>query len=255
MTPHSLNCYFIGIEVAKSDYPKIEGLLPTPSYQNTLTSHTGHSIVLAYVIEGYITSAKQFKQISDIKLAMREHIIVRYCDVEEFYLSERTIGDGIPYSLQELRKAFRATYRAYPKIYYPPDKKSLYRYLILHGKKLRFEECFTLEALTSSALMMNRALKDPFSIKELHKKTKGAYYFILEHLEKFPKRLEGKDLKAALRKGGQIRKANQASDTQKRITEAIATGDYTKPNGKVNVSKLCSALGINRSTLWRHLKK
>lgn len=254
MTPQPLHRPFIGIQVLKDDYCKIEGLLPQPSYHNTITSSTGVSIALVYVIDGYITSPKQYKQISDIKLAIKDNLIVKFSMIEEFYISEYTQGDGMPYTLQELRTAFKSTYRAYPKIYFPPDKKSLYRHLIIHGKKLRYANLFTLDAMISSALLMNKALKDPLSIKELHKKVKGAYGFILEHLDQFPVSLGGAALKAAHSSGGKKRKAKQKADTHKQIMEAIATGDYTKANGKVNVSKLSKSLNINRSTIWRHLQ-
>ncbi len=255
MTPQPLHRPFIGIQVLKDDYSKIEGLLPRPSYHDTLTSSTGESIEVVYVIEGYITSPKQYKQISDIKLAIKDNLIVKFSMIEEFYISEHTQGDGMPYTLQELRTAFKATYRAYPKIYFPPDKKSLYRHLVIHGKKLRYAGVFTLDAMTSSALLMNKALKDPLPIKELHKKAKGAYRFILEHLDQFPVSLGGAALKAAHSSGGKKRKVKQKADTHKQIMEAIATGDYTKANGKVNVSKLSKSLNINRSTVWRHLQK
>jgi hypothetical protein len=253
MTPVPLHRPFIGISLLKEDYVKVRGLLPTPSYKAPLRSRTTEKQVILFAIDGYITSAKQFKWLSDLKLSLKELIFVPYDEVTEFWITERTEVTGVLYSLQELRDAFNVVYRQYPTIYFPPDKKSLYRHLIIHGKKLRYAKVFTREALTSSALMMNAALKEKLPYKELHKKSEAAYRYILENIKQFPERLSSHALKVAHSKGGKIRKAKQAADTKKMIDAAISTGDYTKPNGKVNKTLLAKVLGIHRRTLDRYL--
>ena len=175
MTPQPLHRPYIGITMYQDEYDKVKGLLPTPSYTDTLHSHYNQKIILIYAIEGYITSSKQYKWLSDIKLGLKDYLFVSFEYVEEFHVHSDTVISGNVFSLQELHNAFSTQYREYPSIFYPGTKKSLYRHLLIHGKKLRHQQLFTLEAMISAALMMNDVLKDKLQPKELHKKIKGAY--------------------------------------------------------------------------------
>ena len=254
MNPQPLNRPYVGISLSTDDYAKVKGLLPTPSYKDVLHSYSSQKILLLYVIDGFVTSHKQYKWLSDIKLSLKDYLIVEYEEIEAFYISESTEGDGVVYSLNELHKAFNAQYMKYPSVYYAPNKKALYRHLILHGKKLRHLQLFTLEAMTSSALMMNNKLKDKLSSKDLHKKVKGAYKFILENQENFRERLSKSELKAAHQRGADKAHKKMTQCTENRIHEALATGNYFKSNGNVHKTLLSKSLNITRATLDKYLK-
>jgi hypothetical protein len=228
--------------------------LPTPSYKDVLHSQHTQKIILIYLIDGFIISHKQYKWLSDIKLALKDFLIVEYEDVEEFYLSESIEGDGVHYSLEELHKTFKAEYRHYPSIYYAPNKKAMYRHLVLHGKKLRHLQLFTLEAMTSAALMMNGKLKDKLSIKDLHKKVKGAYKFILENQENFRERLSENELRDAHKRGAELSHKRMAQRTEDKIFQALSSDKYFKTNGEVNKTLLSEDLNMNRKTIAKYLK-
>jgi len=254
MNSQPLNRPHVGITLTTDDYAKVRGLLPTPSYKDMLHSQHTQKIILIYLIDGPIISYKQYKWLSDIKLALKDFLIVEYEDVEEFYISESIEGDGIHYSLEELHKTFKAEYKHYPSIYYAPNKKAMYRHLILHGKKLRHLQLFTLEAMTSAALMMNGKLKDKLSIKDLHKKVKGAYKFILENQENFRERLSESELRDAHKRGAELSHKRMTQRTENKIHEALETGNYFKSNGDVHKTLLAKSLNMTRATLNKYLK-
>jgi hypothetical protein len=254
MNSQPLNRPYVGITLTTDDYAKVKGLLPTPSYTDILYSRTAHKTTLLYMIDGFITSSKQYKWLSDIKLGLKEFLIVEYEDVEEFYISDDTEGTGVLYSLQELHNAFNIKYRDYPSIYYAPTKKRLYRHLVIHGKKLRHQQLFTMEAMTSAALMMNSILKDKLQTKDLHKKVKGAYKFILENQDNFRERLSVSELKDAHKRGAVVTHKKRSFNTETKIFEALSTGNYVKRDGSINKTLLANDLDMNRKTIAKYLK-
>lgn len=254
MYPTLLNRPHIGILLSTDDYVKVKGLLPTPSYRDVRHSCTTHKTILIYMIDGFVTSHKQYKWLSDIKLGLKDYLMVEYEDVEEFYISESTESNGVLYSLQQLHKAFNTTYRDYPSIYYAPAKKNLYRHLVIHGKKLRHQELFTMEAMTSTALMMNSILKDKLSNRDLHKKVKGAYKFILENQENFKVRLSKSELVDAHRRGAVATHKKRSFNTETIIFESLSTGNYVKNDGSINKTLLANDLDMNRKTVAKYLK-
>lgn len=253
MTPQPLNRPFIGITISKDDYSKVKGLLPTPSYQDTLYSHVNQKIELIYEIDTFHFSSKEYKFMSDIKIGMKKFFFVPIIFIDDFSLSDNTEISGATYSLIELSNAFKCQYISYPLIHFPSTKKELYKYLVRHGKKLRYQRLFTKEALIATALLMNDYLSDKLIIKEVHKKALGAYKFIIENSENFKEKLTKSQLQKAHSMGGKRRKSTQAQNTIARINELLKTNDYIKPNGKVNKTALAKAMGMNRRTLDKYL--
>lgn len=253
MTSQPLNRPYIGITIQKDDYRKVKGLLPMPSYKDTLYSRTSQNLTLIYVIDGYITSYKQYRWISNIKLGLEQYLCVPFKYEEDFIIKDMTEVTNCIYSIDELSKAFKAQLITYPKIMYPSTKKDLYRCLCWYGKRLIHQKCFTKEAMIATALLMNKKLDDKYQYKELHKKALGAYMFIDQEREQLKIRLDEKQLKAAHSKGANITNARQRQITKQRIDEAIATGNYFKPNGKVNKTLLAEALNMHRRTLDKYL--
>ena len=255
MTSEPLHRPFIGISMYQDDYSKVKGLLPTPSYTDILHSYYNQKIILIYAIEGYITSYNQYRWISNIKLGLEKYLCVPFEYEEEFYITEHTeIIDNI-YQIKELSKAFKAPLIMYPKALYPQIKKELYKRLCRYGKRLVHQKCFTKEAMTATALLMNSKLKDKYSNKDLHKKAIGAYMFIDENKEQYSIKLDEVQLKEAHSKGGKTKNFNQAQNTKERIAQLLKSGDFLKPNGKVNLSSLAKAMNMTRQTIAKYIEQ
>jgi len=232
----------------------VEGLLPTPSYTDIIYSRTRQKIVLIYTIEGYITSPNQYRWISNIKFGLEKYLCVPFEYVEEFYISAHTEINTVTYQIKELSKAFNAPLIVYPKIMYPSHKKELYKRLCWYGARLIHQKCFTHEALTAAALLMNAKLKDKYLHKELHKKVLGAYLFIREHSDRLPKKLDEVSLKKARSKGGQYRRDQRVKQTRQKIDELLKCKECIKPNGKPNISLIAKMIKMNRKTVANHMQ-
>lgn len=249
-----MNQNYIAVGIFDTHYQKVANIMPTPTYIDFRTGRDHYKHILIYVIDGYITSHNQYRWISNIKLGMKQFIFVPFDFIDDVHVCSTVNVQGSAYTIDELSRAFKAPVTMYPKIMYPPTKKDLYRHLCWYGKRLIHKQVFTYEAMVSAALLMNKKLHDKYSTKDLHKKVLGAYTWLNENIDGFQVQLTPEALKQAHSKGQQITKAIQRERTKQLIDDAIATGNYIKPNGKVNQSKLAKDLGLNRSTIVRHLK-
>ena len=254
MNPQPLLSPFVGISMHQDDYSKVEGLLPTPSYSDTLHSRHSPKIILIYAIEGYITSYSQYRWISNIRLGLEKYLCVPFDYEEEFSITDSTEVNNVIYTIKELSKAFNAPLITYPKIMYTSIKKELYRHLCWYGQRLMHQKCFTKEALTSAALLMNAKLKDKLSNRDLHRKVLGVCKWIDENKEGFDVGLDEVQLKEAHSKGGLKRKNQRVQDTRERVEELLKTQNFTKPNGKVNLSLLAKAMSMNRKTVAKYIE-
>ena len=253
MTPKPLHRPYIGINLYADDYAKVRVLLPTPSYRTSLQTYNNQKIILIYAIEGYISSPSQYRWISNIKLGLEKYLCVPFTYEEDYHITDQTDMTVALYTIEELSKAFKAPLITYPRILYPSTKQELYRRLCWYGKRLIHQEYFTKEAMTSTALLMNKKLEDKYSTKELHKKALGAYMFIEQKREGFSVRLDEVQLKEAHAKGAVMTNNAQVSKTKVRITELLKSGDFLKPNGKVNKTSLAKAMNVNRRTLDKYI--
>ena len=253
MIPEPLLFPFIGITISKSNYTKVKELLPPPSYIDTLQSRTSQTLTFIYVIDGYITSHNQYRWISNIKLGLQKFLFVSFKFEEEFRISDTTEITNNIYTIDELSKAFKATLITYPKIMYPETKQELYKRLCWYGIRLIHQKVFTKEAMTSAALLMNKKLDDKYQNTELHKKVLGSYMWLDENIDSFKVRLDEIQLKEAHSKGARIKNRNQAQKTKDRIEALLKNGDFRKPNGKINISLLAKAMGMNRKTVAKYM--
>ena len=254
MTPEPLHRPFIGITISKDDYSKVKGLLPTPSYTDTLYSRYNQKIILIYAIEGYITSPNQYRWTSNIKLGLKKFLFISFEFVDEFHITDTTEVTNSIYAIDELSKAFKAPIIIYPKIMYPSIKQELYKRLCWYGKRLIHQKCFTKEAMTSTALLMNKKLDDKYPDKDLHKKALGAYMWLIENIDGFKVKLDEVQLKEAHSKGATQTNKKQTEETKAKIFELLKDDTYLKPNGKVNKTLLANDLGMFRRSLDKYLK-
>ena len=256
MPSNLLNRPFVGITLSKRDYSSVRALLPTPSYTDILySSYQEKRIEIIYQLEGAITSSPQFRAVSYLKIALRDLLFVPFEWVDEFIIGEDATINNLTYRISELSKAFRSVPIIYHKIYYPKSKKELYKHLLWWGGRLHRNRLYTKEAIVSTAIEMNSKieLSQRYSSKELHAKAYAVYRFILENRNNFKEKLVASQLKEAHKKGAVTKNKNQANQTKQKIEKLIASGDFTKSNGKLNKTAIGKALEMDRRTIAKYL--
>ena len=253
MTPNPLYRYHIAIKFYADDYAKVKELLPTPSYRYSLQGYAP-KIILVYAIEGIIVSSSQYRWISNIKLGLANYLCVPFEYEEDYCANITTDINNIIYTIKELSTAFNAQLITYPKITYPQTKKEMYRRLCWYAQRLIHQKCYTKEALTATALLMNKKLSDKYSNKDLHKKVLGVIMWVDENREGFSVKLDEVELKKAHAMGAEKTNKKQTAETKAKIFELVKDKVYIKPNGKVNKTLLADDLGMNRRTLDKYLK-
>ena len=244
---------YIAIGIKDEHLSKVSKLLPTPTHKDWVQGRDYYKHIFVYVIDGYITSHNQYRWISNIKLGIKAFIFVPFNFIDDLHISNNADITHSIYTIKELSQAFKAPIIYYPKIMYPSTKKDVYKHLCWHGKRLIHQQVFTHEALIRAALLMNEKLTDKLSNKDLHKKALGAYVWLVENIDGFEVGLSVDELKQAHSKGAATKNQNQAQHTKQLVDEAIATGDYFKPNGSVNKTKLAKALNMYRRTLDKYV--
>ncbi len=250
--PIKLNSAFLALQMAKNDYSKVSGQLPTPTYLNELIGINSNDVVIIYQLSRSVTTSKQFYWLSTIKTAWKKNIFVSFQFVDEVYISERTQSTGVIYGLYELSKVFQVDFINYPKAYYPSTKKEVYKRLIWYGMRLQRKELLTREIMYATALRMNDKLKDRYSYRELLKKASSAYMYVLENVSK---PLHPNEVKARLKDGGKLRgkqKEDEHAQNVQRVKECLSL--HVKPNGKVNITELAKVLNLHRTTVHNIVK-
>ena len=245
----------IGIELTATDWVKARPLLPEASILNAF-SGAMPVVQAVWVLDTPLMSAKQWRWASDVKLALRDRLEgIAFHFIDECYIGEYTKASGSIYSLWQLSKLLDVTPRRYPKIYYPPDAKLLYRRLCWWAAKAVRKGVYTLEGVIATAMTVNAALarNQRLEEKQLLKKAAAVDKWVRDHPDRL-KPLTGEQLRRAHQAGARKRNANQGRATRRRIKAAIASGNYTKPSGRPNIKALAEALGLSRRTIERHLK-
>lgn len=247
-----LKSAFIALQMANNDLLKVSGYLPTPSHTISLNGLYNQSVIIVYLLDKNITTAKQFLWMSTIKRTWQKNIIVPFTFCDEVYLNDTTQSNGILYSLYELSQLFKAEFVKYPTIYYPSNKKELYRRLVWYAMRLNSKELLQRDLMNATALRMNDKLKDGYSYKETLKKASGAYYYIKENAK--PK-LSKDEVAKRLKDGGKIRGSQRKDEHAQNIQRAKEVLPlHVKPSGKANVTALADALQLNRKTIQRIIK-
>lgn len=250
--PIKIKSAFLAIQMAKNDLLKVSGYLPIPSHTIALNGLYTQSVIIVYLLDKNITTTKQFLWLSTIKRTWTKNIIVPLEFIDEVYLNATTQSNGIIYSLLELSQLFKADFIQYPTIYYPSNKKELYRRLVWYAMRLHSKGLLERDLMNATALKMNDKLKDKYTYKEALKKASTAYHYIKENAK--PK-LNKDEVTMRLKDGGKIRgvqrKEEHAQNIQ-RVKEAMPL--HVKPSGKVNVTALASATKLSRPTVTIILK-
>ncbi|MDD2385025.1 MAG: hypothetical protein PHN18_12600 [Sulfurospirillaceae bacterium] len=250
--PIKLNSAFLALQMAKNDYSKVSGQLPTPSHTITLNGLHTQNVIIVYLLDKNITTAKQFLWISTIKRTWQRNLIIPLNFIDEVHINRLTQSTGIIYSLYELSQLFKAEFVKYPTIYYPSNKKELYQRLVWYAMRLHSKGLLERDLMNATALRMNDKLKDGYSYRETLKKASIAYYYIKENAKP---RLTKDEVVQRLKDGGKIRgkqRKDEHAQNVQRVKEALPL--HVKPSGKVNVTSLADALNLNRKTIQRIMK-
>lgn len=250
--PIRLKSAFIALQMAKNDLLKVSGYLPTPSHTISLNGLHTQRVIIVYLLDKNITTAKQFLWMSTIKRTWQKNIIVPFTFCDEVYLNDDIESTCIIYSLMELSQLFKAEFVKYPTIYYPSNKKELYRRLVWYAMRLHGKGLLERDLMNATALRMNDKLKDKFSYKETLKKASMAFHYVRENAKP---RLTDKEVTERLKDGGKIRGAQRKDEhilNIQRVKEALPL--HVKPSGKANVTALADALQLNRKTIQRIIK-
>jgi len=250
--PLLLQSAFIGLRMPLDSYKKVEGKLPTPSYENILISSSGEKeIIVIYEIEHHLKTSKQYQWLSDIKIHLKRNLFIDFDFVTEFYINEYSTCRGVKYSLDELSKVFKGDFIKYPKPMYPATKKELYQRLVWYATRLKDKELLTLEAIYAVALKFNQTIGNEYQQKELFKKSYKAYSFIMAHHERKTKQ----EVMLIKKKNG-AKRGQQRTQERQRLIEQIKKliPQHLKPNGRPNLSAIAKVLNVRRETVSRIFK-
>jgi len=250
--PIKLQSAFIALQMAQNDFAKVSGFLPTPSHTSTLQGLHGENVIIVYLLDKNISTAKQFSWLSEVKRALKERLVVPVMFVDEIYLNQSSQSTGISYSLRELAQFFKTEFVTLPTLYYPSTKKELYRRLVWYASRLKSKGLLERDLMNAAALKMNDRLQDKYTHKETLKKASTAYHYIKENAEP---RLSKDEVQMRLKQGGTIRGAQRKEEHAhniQRVREVLPL--HVKPNGKANVTALADALHLHRKTVHVILK-
>ena len=240
------------MQMLQKNFIKVEGLLPTPSYTQKLTSSFNEiSIIVIFEIEHSLKTPLQYQWLSDIKIIWKRNILVKFDYIQEFYVNENTIQKGIKYSLLELSNTFKKEFIAYPKPYYPPTAKELYKRLVWYAMRINTKELLTIEILYATAMRMNSKLSDKYKNAELYKKSFLAYNYVRENQTiKTKKEVLKIKKRNGVKRGMLITKEFQ--ERVSKVKELLPL--HVKANGKPNVTAISKVLKIRRETVSRIMK-
>jgi len=253
-TSIKLNRAFLALEMTKNDFLKVSSYVPRPSHTLHHAGLQQQNVTIVYELDRSITTAKQFRWLSEIKRAWTKHMIIPLEFVDEVYINSYTESTGAIYSLLELSKRFKTECIKYPKIYYPSKGKKLYQNLTWYAMKLHKKDILERDLLIQVALKMNKTLelKDQYGYRELLKKAVAAFHFIKDNAK--PK-LTRKEVQIRHIEGGKTRgrqrKEEHAQNVQK-VKEELSL--HVKSNGKVNITQLSKAVMLSRPTVSNIVK-
>jgi len=250
--PLLLKSACIGLQMPLNSYKKVEGKLPTPSYENILISSSGEKeIIIIYEIEHHLKTSIQYQWLSDIKIHFKRNLLIDFDFVTEFYINEYSTCRGVKYSLDELSKVFKGEFIKYPNPMYPATKKELYQKLVWYATRLKDKELLTLEAIYAVSLKFNRAIGNEYQQKELYKKSYEAFIFVQDRYKR-----KTKQEVISIKKQNGVKRGQQRTQERQKLMEQIKKliPYHLKPNGKPNLSEIARELKVRRETVSRIFK-
>ncbi len=250
---------FIGLKLEQYDYDRVKTALPNPTIISIVHKKAGtqKSLELIYVLEGYLSSAKQYHWVASIKFAIEQKLGCKMIWLEEYYLGDTIEYNSVIYTLGYLSRFFSSSILQYPNVLYPTSSKVLYKHLCWAATKLYKKDILYRESIVCIAIRFNAKLhiSEKLNRRELLNQSYGCLEFIRK--EK-PGILRGEGLKEAYSRGGKIRLEQKALEKQKSIIKLkellTSSSFFKKSNGAPHIGRLAEKLDLSRQTVSKYLK-
>lgn len=242
---------YISIIMPVTEWERWGRVLQLPSYQRTLTSHTGNKIQVAYELKYKPTKSNDWYFIADIQRMYQAMISAVTFDDHLIIEGDGWESNGTAYTLQEL-KVFPTDERAYPVIIrWATSKKTFRSKAFTYAKRLKYEGLLCYPSMMGALSAMNSKMKktEQHKVRTLQRLTND----ILAQSDQWDTKLQKEALRAVRSDLGKQRAEQLQAQKQDRviqIKEAIDKGGFTKPNGEINKTKLADYLNVDRRTIF-----
>lgn len=228
--------------------------LPLPSYKRTLTSHTGLKIQVAYELKYQTQKSGDWYFIADLQRSYQSIIKGIMLNDNIIIDGEGWDSNGIAYTLQDL-KIFPTDERSYPVIMrWATTKKTFRSKAFIYAKRLKYEGLLSCASMMGAVTAMNSKMKktEQHKTRTLERLTND----ILAQSDEWAVKLSKEALHyvrsdLGVHRGKQLKEEKQ--DRINQIKQAVNSGDFVKPNGEINKSKLADYLRIDRRTVFNLL--
>lgn len=232
------------------EWQRWKAALPTPSYAKQITSAEGGKMQIVYELRHRPTTSGDWYKLDRLQRSY-ENVIngVIFND----HVSINTDGweaTGEAFKASQLQ-VFPLVDQSYPAIMrWANSKKGFRRSAFTYAKRLKYERMLTYPAIMAALYALNEKLPTLERIKT--RTLERLANELLDKSSQWESKLPIEALKAlrsdlGRQRGDQL--SIERNDRIKQISEAIKTGEFTKPSGAVNQMKLAEFLGIHRNTV------
>lgn len=245
---------YFSFTVGADEWKRWGSALPLPSFKKTLTSHNGKKIKVAYELKYRPTKSNEWYFIADLQRSYQA--VIKGIRLDDHLIIEGSgwESNGTAYTLTEL-KLFPTDGRAYPPIIrWASNKKTFRSKAFTYAKRLKYEGLLSFASMMGALIVINSKMKttEQHKIRTLERLTND----ILAQSDEWAVKLSKNDLTAfrsdlGRQRGEQLQDEKQ--DRINRMSEAIKSGDFVKPSGEINKSKLAEFLGVDRRTIYNLL--
>lgn len=241
---------YFAFSMPVDEWRRWEAALPAPSYYRKLTSAEGMKIQIVYELKHRPTTAGDWYALDRLRHSYKNVI-------SGATFNDHLVIDGNGW--EATGEVFRALQlqvfphddRSYPAIIkWASSKKAFRRVSFIYAKRLKYEGMLTYPAIMAALYALNAKLPsmDRIKMRILERLTSD----ILVKSDQWDTKLSKEALRAVRSDLGRQRGEQLQGEKQDRviqIKEAVNNGDFTKPNGEINKSKLADYLRVHRNTV------
>lgn len=245
---------YFSFSMGADEWKRWGSALPSPSFKKTLTSQHGQKIQVAYELKYKPIKSGEWYFIADLQRSYRNVINgIRYDD-NLIIEGDGWSSTGELYTLSEL-KLFPTDGKAYPVIIkWATTKKTFRGAAFTYAKRLKYEGLLSFASMMGAVTAINAKLKttEQHKLRTLERLTND----ILAQSDGWAVKLSKEGLKAFRADLGRQRGEQLTAKKEERIhqiKEAVNSGDFVKPSGEINKSKLANFLGVDRRTVYNLL--
>lgn len=241
---------YISLTVPLTEWERWESALPLPSFTKTLSSQSGFKIQVAYGLKYKPTKSNDWYFIADIQRSYQA--IIEGVSFHDNLIIEGDgwVSTGTTYTLQEL-KVFPTDERAYPVIIrWATNKKTFRSKAFIYAKRLKYEGLLSYASMMGAVTAINSKMvkTEQHKSRTLERLTNDILIKSDEWVVKLSKEaLTTLKSDLGIQRGKQLQEEKQ--DRVIQIKEVLDSGDFIKPNGQINKSKLADYLRVHRNTI------